>query len=107
MSAEDRDAVVAKGCNACNAVRTVVDICTEVARVPDSGKTSGSLKIQSVSRGRDLVIKPLRRLDEKPHGASILMLDATPPTVEQIQNVLGCRVRVALDQLVARSPTAS
>ncbi|MFL9828759.1 hypothetical protein ABTU92_28485, partial [Rhodoplanes sp. SY1] len=82
----------------------MVDVWTEVARVLGSNGASGSLTIRGSGSARVLVVRPLWRLDEKLHGSSVLMIDATPPTVEQIQNILDCRVRVAVDQPVARSP---
>ncbi|MBK5958371.1 hypothetical protein CCR97_09130 [Rhodoplanes elegans] len=104
MPAEKRDAVVAAGAETYRSVRIMADIWDEVAFVLRTGRASGSLTVRGSGGGRKLAVRPLRRLDEKLHGSSILMIDATPPTVEQIQNVLGCRVRVALDQPVARSP---
>ncbi|MTW16620.1 hypothetical protein GJ689_10425 [Rhodoplanes serenus] len=103
MPTAARNAIVAKSSDAYASVRLMVDIWTEVARVLDSGATSGSLRVQGRGDSRQLIVKPLRRLADELHGNSILMLDATPPTVEQLQNVLGCRVCVAVDQPVARS----
>jgi hypothetical protein len=108
MAPDALDAVVADHKDAYQFVRAMSEVWAEVARVLETGGASGSLVLRTTPADeRQLVICPLARLSEGLRDASILVLDATPPTVERLQNALDCPVRVALDQPIARSPNST